>query len=362
MLLSTHYRTSGTMSTLAYGKRFSCLLPSLSMPAKLTDLMQGQLVVAVRQHTRDNRQVWTGRRFVQAICRGHYRKHIRQVSQPVWLQRLEERLLRRHGLVRIPHVMPKMNPNANTDRWAMAWIASYDLTSDVKYLNTAKDIYEDMTGGWTTPCNGGIWWDKAHTSIAAISNELFLVVGASLANRVPDAEKQHYVNWAQMEWDWFKRSGIINDKGLINDGIDQKSCKNDGKTTWTYNQGVVLAGLSEMARARRDGGFIQEAYNLATASISQLSDNGILNEPVGNPLDETSAQFKGVFVRGLSTLNENQPQQRFTDFLIKNAESVREQNKVGTAIIVDKWQGGSTNSNTASHAAGIDVLVAAATA
>jgi predicted alpha-1,6-mannanase (GH76 family) len=244
----------------------------------------------------------------------------------------------------------------------MAWIASFDLTDDVKYLNTAKDIFEDMTGGWNTPCNGGIWWDKKHTSIAAISNELFLVVGASLANRVPEGEKDHYVSWAQMEWDWFKNSGIINDKGLINDGIDQTSCKNDGKTTWTYNQGVVLAGLSEMARARSDGGFISQAYNLANAALSQLTDNGILNEPVGNALDETSAQFKGVFVRGLSTLNENEPQPNFTDFLIKNAESVREQPKVDGGVIVDKWQGGSTNSNTASHAAGIDILVAAATA
>jgi predicted alpha-1,6-mannanase (GH76 family) len=247
--------------------------------------------------------------------------------------------------------------------WAMGWIASYDLTSDIKYLNTAADIFEDMTGGWTTPCGGGIWWDKKHTQIAAISNELFMTVSASLATRSEDpAVKQYYVSWAQMEWDWFKNSGIINEKGLVNDGIDQHSCKNDQKNTWTYNQGVVLAGLSEMAKARSDGGFIKHAYALANAAISQLSKNGILTEPVDGPLDETSAQFKGVFTRGLSTLNENEPQPNFTNFLIKNAESVREQPKVDGGVIVDRWQGGSSHSNTASHAAGIDALVAAATA
>ncbi|KAH7398836.1 glycoside hydrolase [Phaeosphaeria sp. MPI-PUGE-AT-0046c] len=244
--------------------------------------------------------------------------------------------------------------------WAMAWIASFDLTGDVKYLDTAKDLFEDMTGGWTTPCNGGLWWDKKKQSIAAISNELFLVVGASLANRASGAEKQYYVDWAQMEWDWFWNSGIINEQGLINDGIDQTTCENDGKTTFTYNQGVILAGLSEMGRAKSDGGFIGHAYDIAYAAMARLTDNGILNEPVGGPLDDQGAQFKGVFARGLSTLNENEPQQSFTDFLKRNAASVWRQEKVDGGVITDKWQGGSRNANTASHAAGIDILVAAA--
>lgn len=244
--------------------------------------------------------------------------------------------------------------------WAMGWIASYDLTGDPKYLNTAKDLFEDMSGGWNTPCNGGLWWNKEHGSIAAISNELFLAVGASLANRVSAQEKAHYQNWAQMEWDWFWNSGIINSNGLINDGIDKTSCKNDGKTTYTYNQGVVLAGLSELARAKGDGALIQHANNIANAAMSQLSQNGILTEPVSGPLDIQGAQFKGAFVRGLSTLNKNEPQQTVTDFLKKNANAVWSQPKVDNGEIPDRWQGGSSNANTASHAAGIDVLVAAA--
>jgi predicted alpha-1,6-mannanase (GH76 family) len=244
----------------------------------------------------------------------------------------------------------------------MGWIASFDLTGDAKYLNTAKDIFEDMTGGWNTPCNGGIWWNKKKESIAAISNELFLAVGASLANRVSGQEKEYYVNWAQMEWDWFYHSGVINGQGLINDGIDKTSCKNDGKTTYTYNQGVVLTGLSELARARSDGGYIGHAYNIANSAISRLSENGILTEPVSGPLDEQGAQFKGAFVRGLSSLNSNEPQQNFADFLRRNAESAWSRAKVDGNVISDRWQGGSTHSNTASHAAGIDVLVAAALA
>jgi predicted alpha-1,6-mannanase (GH76 family) len=246
--------------------------------------------------------------------------------------------------------------------WAAAFVASYDLTGDSKYLDTAKDIFEDMTGGWTTPCNGGIWWNKKKESIAAISNELFLSIAAHLANRVSGQEKEYYQDWAQMEWDWLWSSGIINGDGLVNDGIDQKTCKNDGKTTYTYNQGVILAGLSELARAKGDGALITHANTIANAAMSKLSENGILTEPVSGPLDEQGSQFKGAFVRGLSTLNENERQQSFTDFLMKNAESAWRQEKVDGGVIVDRWQGGSKNANTASHAAAIDVLVAAAQA
>ncbi|KAL6710790.1 hypothetical protein ACN47E_007847 [Coniothyrium glycines] len=244
--------------------------------------------------------------------------------------------------------------------WAMGWIASYDLTGDVKYLNTAKDIFEDMTGGWSTPCNGGIWWDKAQTYVAAISNELFLSLGAHLANRVKASEKDEYVNWAQMEWDWFQGTGMINENSLINDGIRTTDCQNNGRLTWTYNQGVILAGLSEMARAKSDGGFIAKAKTIANAAMSKLTVKGILNEPTTDALDDTSGHFKGAFVRGLSTLNENKPRPEVTDFLRRNADSAWRQNKVDNGVIVDRWQGGSSNANTATHASGIDVLVAAA--
>ena len=244
----------------------------------------------------------------------------------------------------------------------MGWIASYDLTKDVKYLNTAKDIFHDMTGGWSTPCKGGIWWDKKKTSIAAISNELFISVAAHLANRVPANEKEEYVRWASMGWDWFWLSGVINKDNLVNDGLDTKTCKNDGKTTYTYNQGVILGALSEIARAKGDGGYIQHAYALARGSMSKLSQNGILTEPVER-LDEQGAMFKGVLVRGLATLHANEPQKDFADWLKKNADSVWNKDRNQEGLLGPKWQGGGPDGpSVTSHAAGIDALVAAAAA
>jgi hypothetical protein len=127
------------------------------------------------------------------------------------------------------------------------------------------------------------------------------------------------------------------------------------------DQGVILAGLSELARAKSDGGLIQHADELANASMSKLSENGILTEPVDHPLDQQGAMFKGAYIRGLSTLNKNEREQAYTDFLKKNADAALA-SKNGDGVIVDRWQGGSNGNSAASHASGIDVLVAAAQA
>ncbi|KAF1977661.1 Six-hairpin glycosidase [Bimuria novae-zelandiae CBS 107.79] len=243
--------------------------------------------------------------------------------------------------------------------WAQGWIAAYDLTGDSKYLDTAKDLFEDMTGGAHTPCGGAIFWSKAATDVTAISNELFMSVAAHLASRVGDGEKENYKNWARQTWDFIWNSGLINGDGLINDGVDMNTCKNNGEPIFTYNQGVVLAGLSELAKAFSDGGFIDHAYTLAKASLAKLTENNILNEQFPSPLDEQGSMFKGGFISGLLTLHDNEPQQQFADFFKQNADSVWDKARNGDGVIEDLFQG-SDSANAASHASGIDVLLAAA--
>jgi predicted alpha-1,6-mannanase (GH76 family) len=217
-----------------------------------------------------------------------------------------------------------------------------------------------MTGGWTTPCGGGIWWDKKKTSIAAISNELFLSVAAHLANRVSGDEKQSYLRWAQAEWDWFSKSGIINGENVINDGIDQNTCENDGKPVWSYNQGAILGGLAELAKATGDGKYTDEAKKIAEGAMRELTNDGILTESVES-LDEQGAQFKGVFVRGLAALNAQAPAQVFADFLKRNADSAWQKGKNDEDVIGPNWSGEEQGESSAtSHASGVDVLVAAA--
>ena len=110
-------------------------------------------------------------------------------------------------------------------------IAVYDITGDRKYLQTAQSIFDDMDKAYgTTPC-GGLWWDKAHTYVNAIANELYIDVAAHLANRASQYRSGYYLDRATTAWKWFQKSGMINAQSNINDGLDS-SCKNNGGTVW----------------------------------------------------------------------------------------------------------------------------------
>ena len=44
---------------------------------------------------------------------------------------------------------------------------------------------------------------------------------------------------------------MIGPAGLVNDGLTA-DCANNGRTTWTYNQGVVIGGLAVLAEITAD--------------------------------------------------------------------------------------------------------------
>lgn len=82
----------------------------------------------------------------------------------------------------------------------------------------------------TTPC-GGLWWDKQHTYVNAIANELYIDVAAHLATR-SQSRSTYYLDRAKEGWNWFRKSGMINAQWNINDGLDSATCTNNNGTVW----------------------------------------------------------------------------------------------------------------------------------
>ncbi|KAK3374379.1 glycosyl hydrolase family 76-domain-containing protein [Lasiosphaeria ovina] len=252
--------------------------------------------------------------------------------------------------------------------WALALIRSWDVTGQQGYLDMAEHIFEDMKNGTDQKCGGGIWWSKERAYKNAIANELYLSVAASLANRVP-GNKDYYLGVAKAEWAWFKGSGMINANSLINDGLrinDDGSCVNNGQQTWSYNQGVVLGGLVELARATGDGSYLSEATAIAAAALSALSDptTGIIHETdrCEPNCGADGSQFKGIFVRNLHYLQAAAPQNVFRSAINKNADSIwannrNELNQLGIDWAGPASAGGGPNATT--HSSAMDVIVAA---
>ncbi len=249
--------------------------------------------------------------------------------------------------------------------WALAWIDSYDLTGQPQYLAMAQSIFKDMSAAWDGTCGGGIWWSRDRNYKNAIANELFFDVAASLARRGTDTDRKNAKEWAAKEWAWFQASGMINGEHLVNDGLridkTDNTCRNNGRTVWTYNQGVVLGALAEWSRATQDASLLTEARILADAGMSHLTDaDGVLHDPCEPSCGEDAIQFKGIFVRNLRRLDEQAYDPRDRSFFAKNAASIWTNDRTADNQFGVVWSGPVvTPVDAGMQSSALDALVAA---
>jgi predicted alpha-1,6-mannanase (GH76 family) len=243
--------------------------------------------------------------------------------------------------------------------WALGWIQAYDVTGNQTYLDTAVDIFSDMKNGTSPLCGGGIWWDKAQTYVNAIANELYLSVAAHLANRIP-AQKAFYLSIAITQWSWFMKSGMINAQNTINDGLNGSTCKNNGGTVWSYNQGVILGALVELNKASPNSTYITTAKSIASAAIKALGPSGILHDPCEPNCGGDGNQFKGIFMRNLNILQDAAPDSTYLSFIASNANSIWKNNRNAQNQLSVNWAGPFVESaNASTQSSAMDALVAA---
>ncbi|HLI42401.1 MAG TPA: glycoside hydrolase family 76 protein [Streptosporangiaceae bacterium] len=272
----------------------------------------------------------------------------------------------------------RVNPGFSTEFydddgwWALAWIAAFDLTGEARYLEAARALFAGMAAGWDGTCGGGLWWTRGRTYKNAIPNELFLLVAGCLHRRA-GSRGSGYLDWALREWQWFAASGLIGPSGLVNDGLTA-GCANNGGTTWTYNQGVIIGGLAVLHEITGDGAYGAQAEAIAAAALRELTvPPGILAEPgerrrepgrtgLRSRLrrrDGDLAQFKGIFVRNLYQLYLRSPRPQYRDFILANATSLwrnsrNRRNQIGLA-----WTGPFDRADAARQGSALDALNAA---
>ncbi|KAG6917833.1 hypothetical protein DXG01_000893 [Tephrocybe rancida] len=170
------------------------------------------------------------------------------------------------------------------------------------YLSSATKVYNIIAAQWDSQCGGGVWWSTAHTYKNAITNELFLLLSAEGYIR---GFGQSYLDNAKKTWTWLSGTGMRNSDNLWNDGLNFNDCKNNGQTTWTYNQGVIAAGLASLSAATGDKSLLDQAELTLDATIAHLSTNNILRESCDNAVsggavcNQDQQIFKGIWTKHL---------------------------------------------------------------
>jgi predicted alpha-1,6-mannanase (GH76 family) len=246
----------------------------------------------------------------------------------------------------------------DTGWWGMAWLRAYQYTGNTAYLQTAE--YDDnyLSQYWNSTCSGGVWWSTADTSKNAIENELYLELGAALHNAIPGDTT--YLGRAEQEWTWFSASGLENSKDLINDGLNMSTCQNDGAPTYTYNQGVILAGLAQLKLATGNSELITTANQIATAATTDLTANGVLVDPCEpNGCANDGYSFKGIFARDLGEFGRITGSSAYSAFLSKQASSIAASDTDGDGQSGVYWAGPIADLGFANQESAADALTAA---
>lgn len=247
--------------------------------------------------------------------------------------------------------------------WALTWIKAYDLSHQQKYLDMAKTIFHDMSLGWDDKCGGGVYWRKMRDNKNAIPNELFLTIAARLHLRTPgDTGAGSYLDWAQREWTWFKGTGMIGADHQIVDGLAKLSDCSLGGPAYSYNQGVILGGLTDLAAATNDPSLLDAAQSIADAALEKMTEpGGAFIEKVCDPKcgEGDGVQFKGVFARNLAYLYRARPLPKYQAFLQRQSDVIwddarNDQNQFG-----QRWAGPFDKGDASRQSSALDAIVGA---
>lgn len=243
--------------------------------------------------------------------------------------------------------------------WAViASVHAWRNDRDPKLLDYATSTYRHLVDTyWDDRCGGGLWWNTTRTYKNAITNELLLYASTQLFLATGE---QGYRDWALRTWAWFDQSSMIGPDGLVNDGLDAQ-CRNNGQPYFTYNQGVLLGGLTDLTTITGDGRYRATAVKTAIAAARGLSTpDGILKEPV--PIGSDGLIFKGVFAFHLGHLLDDMApgaeRRELADWVRRNGDAIWLSSAQGTQAIASDWSGGTSAPSAAAQASGIAMMLA----
>jgi predicted alpha-1,6-mannanase (GH76 family) len=259
----------------------------------------------------------------------------------------------------------------DTGWWGLAWIRSYEVTREQRYLEMSKKIFDYLTReGWVDgTCKGGLRWKTDNGVKNAITTEVFLRLALRLYINTPESDtnsRNLYRSWAFKTWNWFNESGLLRrDTHQVTDKLDMTDCKNRDNAAFTYNQGVILGALVDLYTiSGKDQRYLDLAHKIAMANWQYSSKNQVLIEFGGdsNPgLD--GPIFKGIFMRNLNYLFRHlsvEQKNQHRPYLIATAKAVwKHRNQA--AFFNTSWAAptGGDAMHARSHVAGLDALLAA---
>ena len=210
------------------------------------------------------------------------------------------------------------------ENWiTLALLHAYKVTGDATYLNQAKVVFADIMKAWDTTCcgahPGGLWWEKPTTGKVTAINAGAVISASRLYEDTNDAS---YLAFATKAYDYWSTYMVDATSGHVYDDINNAGVIN---TTWsfTYNEGLFIGAVVELAQATGDTSNMPLAHQVATYMMS----HEIETTPQGTILSDgqcggDAEMFKGIGARYLRELYETDTSHtEYRDFLERSGDA-----------------------------------------
>ena len=230
------------------------------------------------------------------------------------------------------HDDPWWNPYVDDMEWhCLALIRIYQATKQVRYLNRAREIYDNFIWSqWSPedeePWHGGITWKTdVRRSKNACSNGPAAIIAARLAglasvDAANSKSKDEYLDQAQRIYRWEKEYLWNPENGAIYDNMNQDGRL--GRFSLSYNQGTFIGAAVELFKLTGDKSLIDEAILTARYTTGPMSrrNGGVLPDAT----EGDGGLFHGIFYRYFANLIllpelDNDVRQEFTGYLQHSA-------------------------------------------
>lgn len=129
-----------------------------------------------------------------------------------------------------------------------------DQTWRTKFVSRARWFYALVRRGWDEKCcGGGMYWGRWSRYKNAVTSELFVDLSGAVYEVTQESRD---LEWAIRGWVWFRESGMVNDQGLVNDGLT-RDCRYPLSEQWLV--GCVLWTLLTIGTTEKRHGLTTKA-------------------------------------------------------------------------------------------------------
>ena len=242
----------------------------------------------------------------------------------------------------------------------LTMIRLYETSRESKYLQTARDLWNDIKTGWNEQGGGGVAWTKDRPwSKNACSNG----PAGLIAMRLYGIQKNEAdLVWAKKIFEWEYDHLYDPATGKVFDNLNAQT---GAIQDWlfTYNQGTFLGLAHELWKVTNERMYLNIAVKSASFTLTGLSENGVLkSEGTGD-----GGLFKGVFVRYFVKLIQDEgltqsESKRFASFLDNCANSLWTKGIISTddPLFGPDWSRNDGNKDLGTHVSGAALLEAKA--